>query len=78
MDPEKNLPIAYVTMGIAGTLFIASFLSIFIYFIKKIYYRGIVSPKILHSSIRQAFFLALSGLGLVVFFKFGVLTLKTG
>ena len=78
LDPERNLPVAYGTMGTALTLGVASFSGIFFYFFKKVYYRGIISPKTLHSSVRQGFMLAIGFLGIAIFFKLGILNYKTG
>jgi hypothetical protein len=59
LDPERNLPVAYTTMGIALGLGLASLTGLMLYFFKRIYYRGIVSPTILYGSVRQGFLIAL-------------------
>ncbi len=78
LDPERNLMISYATMGTALTLGVASFSGIVIYLFKKIYYRGLISPEILHASVRQGFLVAGSLLGIAVFHKLGILNAKTG
>lgn len=78
LDPERNLTIAYSTMGTALTLSIASFSGMFLYFFKKIYYRGLISAGTLHSSVRQGFLLAFGLLGIAIFHKLGILNYKTG
>lgn len=78
LDPERNLAVAYWTMGTALTLAVASFSGMFLYFFKKVYYRGIVSPHTMHSSVRQGFLFAGGLLGLAIFHKLGILNYKTG
>ncbi len=58
LDPEKNLTVAYATMGLALGLAVASFMSLLLYFFKRVYYRGIVSSVTLHASVRQGFLIA--------------------
>ena len=58
LDPEKNLSVAYATMGLALGLGVASLSGLFLYAFKRVYYRGIVSPAILHGSVRQGFLIA--------------------
>lgn len=78
LDPERNLSVAYATMGTALTLGVAAFSGIVLYSFKKVYYRGIISPEVLHASVRQGFLFAASLLGLAIFHKLGLLNLKTG
>ncbi len=78
LDPEKNLLVAYVTMGMAAGLAGASFFSLILYFFKRIYYRGLVNPSVLHASVRQGFLLAAGCIGIIIFNKVGILNLKTG
>jgi hypothetical protein len=78
LDPEKNLPVAYSTMGLALGLGFASLSGLLLYLFKRIYYRGIVSPAILHGSVRQGFLMAVCAIGLVIFFKLGILSGRTG
>jgi len=78
LDPERNLTVAYATMGTALTLGVAAFAGIVLYSFKKVYYRGIISPEVLHASVRQGFLFSASLLGLAIFHKLGLLNLKTG
>ena len=78
MDPERNLPVAYATMGVALTLCCTSLLSLVLYFFKRIYYRGMVDASILHTSIRQGLLVTLGLVGVVAFERLGILTWKTG
>lgn len=55
LDPYRNETISLISIFISCTLFITSFLSIFIYFIKKVYYRWEVSIDHVFSSLRQWF-----------------------
>lgn len=78
LDPERNLAVSYATMGTALTLGVASLSGILLYLFKKVYYRGLISPEILHASVRQGFLIAASLLGIAVFHKLGILNAKTG
>jgi hypothetical protein len=78
LDPEKNLSVAYATMGLALWLGLASLSGLTLYAFKRVYYRGIVSAAILHGSVRQGFLIASSAIGLVIFFKLGILNWRTG
>lgn len=78
VDPERNLVVAYATMGIALSLASMSIISMILYFIKRVYYRGIVTVSALHASIRQGCFVTAGLVGLVAFQKLGILNLRTG
>jgi glucan phosphoethanolaminetransferase (alkaline phosphatase superfamily) len=78
MDIETNPAVGYVTMGLAVFLAAASLLTIFIFAFKKIYYRGEVYVQTVNSSLRQAIFFTLAGIGMVAFYHYGVLTWLTG
>jgi glucan phosphoethanolaminetransferase (alkaline phosphatase superfamily) len=77
MDVETNPAVGYVTMGLAVFLAAASLLTIFIFAFKKIYYRGEVYIQTVNSSLRQAIFFTLAGIGMVAFYHYGVLTWLT-
>ena len=53
MDIETNVLVGYVTMGLAVFLSSSALLAIFVYFFKKIYYRGEVYVHTVNSSLRQ-------------------------
>lgn len=59
LNPEMETKIAFSLMGAALFLAGSSFLSLFIFFIKKIYYRGEVYLATMSASIRQAIFIVL-------------------
>lgn len=59
MDPESNIKVAITTIGIATFLTLSSFLTLIIYFFKKIYYRGEIFISHLNSSLRQGIFMTI-------------------
>ena len=54
MDPTTALVMAFSLMSMAVFLASSSLLSLILFFIKKIYYRGDVNITTIHASIRQA------------------------
>ena len=65
LNPEIHPSFAFSLMGIALLLAGSSFLSAFLFFAKKIYYRGDVTLSTMGASIRQAI-LIMCGLGLMI------------
>lgn len=59
MDPYQNPLLSSILLGISFIFSITSFLTVILYFIKKIYFRGEVSMYHIFSSLRQAFFINL-------------------
>ncbi|OIP54095.1 hypothetical protein AUK10_01560 [Candidatus Gracilibacteria bacterium CG2_30_37_12] len=78
MNVENNLMVGLTIMGIASFLASSSFLSLLIYFFKKIYYRGEVYISTIHTSLRQGILFSLSSMGIITFYSLGVLNPKTG
>ncbi len=68
LDPYRNETISFITIFLSFTLFITSFLSIIIYFIKKVYYRWEVSIEHVFSSLRQWFLINCFILSLVILY----------
>jgi hypothetical protein len=58
MDPTTALMMAFSLMGMAIFLAWSSLLSLILFFLKKVYYRGDVNVSTIHSSIRQAILLS--------------------
>lgn len=77
MDPDSNLKVAYITIGVAAFLCISSLLSLIIYFFKKIYYRWEMFMSNLNSCLRQAIFVTTYILWIIVFNNIWVLNYKT-
>jgi hypothetical protein len=64
LNPEQDPKLAFSLMAIALTLAGSSFLSVFLFFLKKIYYRWDVTLSTMSASIRQAL-LILFGSGMM-------------
>lgn len=58
MDPTTALMMAFSLMSMAIFLAWSSLLSLILFFLKKVYYRGDVNVSTIHSSIRQAILLS--------------------
>lgn len=59
MNVENNLVVGLTIMGVACFLAGSSFLALFLYLFKKLYYRGEVYISTIHSSVRQGVLLTL-------------------
>ncbi len=68
MDPNTALMMAFSLMSMAVFLTASSSLSLILFFIKKIYYRGDVNISTIHSSIRQAILLSVGGIMMVALY----------
>ncbi|NUJ98200.1 hypothetical protein HGA92_05450 [Candidatus Gracilibacteria bacterium] len=77
LDPYKNTFIALGALSFSFILSLSSILSLFIYFFKKIYYRGEVYIFHILSSFRQAFMVSIFIFGLFLFFHLGALSIVT-
>ena len=62
MDPTTAMMMAFSLMSMAIFLTSSSFLSLALFFLKKIYYRGDVNISTIHASIRQAILLSVGGI----------------
>ena len=58
MDPTTNVMMGFSLMSMGLFLAGSSFLSLALFFMKKIYYRGDVHISTIHASIRQAILLS--------------------
>ncbi|MBW7954861.1 hypothetical protein H3C61_03540 [Candidatus Gracilibacteria bacterium] len=77
LDPYRDEVVSIFTLAFSFTIFITSFFSIIFYILKKVYYRGEVFLSHIFSSLRQAFFLAIFILGIILFKIIGVFSLLT-
>ncbi len=67
LDPYRDEVVSIFTLTFTIILFITSLFSIIFYIFKKVYYRWEVFLSHIFSSLRQAFFLAIFILWLVLF-----------
>ncbi len=77
LDPYRNELVSVVTLTTSFVLCVTSFFTIWIYFFKKIYYRGEIFLGHIFSSLRQAFFISIFLVGIVVFKIIWVLSFMT-
>lgn len=77
MNVESNLRISLITMWTAVFLSVSSFLTLLIFFFKKIYYRWEIYVRNLNSSLRQAILVTLFILWNIIFFDTWVFSYKT-
>lgn len=68
MSPEKDIQTALILMGVSVFLASSSILSMILFFMKKIYYRGDVTISTMNASLRQAIFITLGGLMMLVLY----------
>lgn len=68
MDPLNDPSLAFSLMATGVFLASSSFLSMFIFFTKKIYYRGDVNLSTMHASIRQSILLSIGGLLMITLY----------
>lgn len=71
-DPYENKMLALCFLVWSIILSCTSSFTLFIYMIKKVYYRGEVGIYHISSSIRQSFFIACTGLSAFVFLYFHI------
>jgi hypothetical protein len=62
MDPTTNVMMGFSMMGMGLFLTLSSFLSLGLFFVKKIYYRGDVYVSTLHASIRQSILISVGSI----------------
>ena len=77
MDVESNMKVGFTTMGTAFFLSISSFLSLIIFFFKRIYYRWEIYIRNLNSSLRQWVLLSSFVLWNIIFEATWVFSYKT-
>lgn len=68
MDPTTAPMMGFSLMGIGVFLAGSSFLSLALFFIKKIYYRGDVNHGTIHASIRQSILLSIGGILMIALY----------
>ena len=62
MSPEKDIQTAITLMGTSIFLSGSSILSMVVFFMKKIYYRGDVSISTMNASVRQSILMTVGGI----------------
>lgn len=62
MNPESSMTLAFSLMGVSVFLASSSLLTFFIFFIKKVYYRGDIQLSTMNASLRQSILISLGGL----------------
>jgi hypothetical protein len=77
MDIEKNEQLGMGLMGGSFFLTLASFSALFLYFFKKILYRGEINGSVVTASFRQGILFSLGIIGTIILMHFQVLILKT-
>lgn len=77
MNPENDLKMAFLLMSTAIFLAGSSFLSFFIFFIKKVYYRGDVTTSTMNASIRQSCLLLIGTIVMFALRTFHIAELNT-
>lgn len=68
LDPYRNETISFISILISVSLFLTSFFSIIIYFLKKIYYRWDVAIYHIFNSLRQWFLISCFFIGLIILY----------
>lgn len=71
-DPYTNKLLAFTLIILSYELMFINVIAFIIYFIKKIYYRGISGMYYIYSSLRQAFLISLLPLAAVFFIAFSI------
>lgn len=72
MNPESDFQIAFILMGTAVFLFGSTFLALFIYFIKRIYYRGEVYMSTLNASLRQSTLMMIAAIATITIYSYNI------
>ncbi len=67
LDPYSNKVLAVLLITFSFIFMLTSFFTLFLYFIKKIYYRGEVDLFNIKTSFRQAYFIAIFIFWIIVF-----------
>lgn len=77
LDPYRNELVSLITLITSFILFISSFITLLLYILKKVYYRGEVFLSHIFSSLRQWFLFSLFLIWLVIFKIVWVLSFST-
>jgi len=72
VDPYFHVPLSVGVLVFSYVVCFCSFVSVFLFFIKKIYFRWEVGIFHLYSSIRQSFLFSLLGIFWVIFMVFKI------
>ena len=72
LNPELDPTLAFSLMGIAVLLAGSSFLAAFLFFFKKIYYRGDVTLSTMSASIRQGILIMLGVFMMTMLYAFHI------
>ena len=70
MSPEKDIQSAFILMGSSIFLVGSSLLSMILFFLKKIYYRGDVTMSTMNASLRQSILITAGGLLMTILYAF--------
>ncbi len=73
VDPYSSKIIGIFSIIVSFVLSITTFLSLFFYLFKKVYYRGDVFLYHVYTSFRQSFFISLFLLFSIIFYYFTIL-----
>ena len=76
-SPERNLPLMLTLMVVSLVLALTSWLTIVIYFLKKLYYRWAINASLIYTSLRHAFFLVIFACMIRIFDYYWVLIWQT-
>ncbi len=68
MSPEKDIHTAIILMGTSIFLACSSILSMIVFFMKKIYYRGDVNMSTMNASLRQAILMTVGGIMMFILY----------
>lgn len=72
MDPTTAPMMGFSLMSMGGFLATSSALSLILFFVKKIYYRGDVHLTTIHASIRQAILLSVGAILMIALYSFHI------
>ncbi|MDD2871066.1 MAG: hypothetical protein PHS49_03675 [Candidatus Gracilibacteria bacterium] len=78
LDPYEYKVVAISSISFTFVLGVSTFLTLLLYFIKKIYYRGRVYVYHVLTSFRQGFFVSLFFVGMIFFNILGATPILTG
>lgn len=77
MNPYSSYTISMITIMTTSLLSATSFLTLFLYFFKKVYYRWEIFLGHIFSSLRQAFLLTAYIIWLIIFNRIWVISFET-
>lgn len=77
MNPYSSFTISMITIITTSLLSATSFLTLFLYFFKKVYYRWEIFLGHIFSSLRQAFLLTTLIMAIIIFYAMWVASWET-